>query len=86
MSSVPTYINPLTLENRDVAFKTTSVVAYIKSNFASLFCSMHNKILFEESQFVTNDFGLTLLGIDGPLLRTNELDLLGGGTYIYEIT
>lgn len=77
-----THENPLTLENRDIAFKTNNIVTYNNSKFTSLLNSLYNKILVEENQFITNGSGWSLKSIDGLLFRTNKLNVIGGATYI----
>lgn len=76
------YENILNDEQQNVAFKSSNIIVNSLSNYKYLLNKMFQKLLFEESDFVGKGSNWSLKQIDGIQLRTNKVNLVGGGTYI----
>jgi len=76
------YENILTDEVHDIVFKTLNRIVYAQSNFNNLINVFFNKLLKEESDFITNGSGWSLKSIYRLQLRTNKVNLLKGNSYI----
>lgn len=76
------YEKKVTQEKQDMSFKTHNILACHSSDFNQLLDKMFNKILEEESEFITKGSGWSLVSIDGLQLRINIVNPLKGGTYL----
>jgi len=76
------YENIITDEVRDIEFKTSYRIVYAQSNFNNLINVFFNKLLKEESDYITKGSGWSLKSIYRLQLRTNKVNLLKGNSYI----
>ncbi|XP_060856098.1 uncharacterized protein LOC132933843, partial [Metopolophium dirhodum] len=76
------YVHVLTQERRDISFKTENMLAFTNSNFENLLKKMFNKLIKEESDFVTRGSGWSLDSIDVLQLRINIVNPLNGSSYL----
>lgn len=74
--------NAITNELHDISFKTKNVMVHKNFDFNYILKDMHNKLLEEESNFVTRNSEWSFERIDGLQLKLNKVNLIHGSTYL----